>query len=319
MDKLQRLPSLQALQALVAVAAADSFTQAAEDLCLTQSAVSRKIQQLESHFGVLLFARSSRSVRLTAEGEQVLSTAQKILEQLKALDERISPQERPFRIRLHVSLAVRWLLPKLTDFYRRYPDISLSIETVAAEVVEPSSDSDAYIRYLPESPNEQACLKLFEETLIPVCAPGLGTAAQPLQAMADLLHFPLLHRSTDKQDWKRWLAANGGSPLEDYRQIPFNLDELALDAAARGLGVAMTDMVLAQESIERGVLVVPFGRPLKTGGIYAMYLQPASAAHPGHARIMQWFAQQAGDSTLATLVAEPSQDCIQCAPDYPGP
>lgn len=300
MDKLQRLPSLQALQALVAVAAADSFTQAAEALCLTQSAVSRKIQQLESHFGVPLFERNSRNVRLTAEGEQVLGTAQKILEQLKALEGRISPQERPFRIRMHVSLAVRWLLPKLTDFYRRYPDIALSIETVAAEVVEPASDSDAYILYLPEPSSDPSCLKLFEEALIPVCAPGLGSAAQPLQTMADLLRFPLLHRSTDKQDWKRWLAANGGSALEDYRQIPFNLDELALDAAARGLGVAMTDMILAQESIERGVLVVPFGQPLTTGGVYCMYLQPSAAAHPARARIMQWFAQQAGDHRLAT-------------------
>lgn len=298
MDKIQRLPSLQGLQALVAVAAADSFTQAAEALCLTQSAVSRKIQQLESHFGVPLFARNSRSVRLTAEGEQVLGTAQKILEQLKALEGRISPQERPFRIRLHVSLAVRWLLPKLTDFYRRYPDISLSIETVATEVVEPSSDSDAYILYLPEPSSDPSCLTLFEEALIPVCAPGLGGPTQPLSAMADLVHFPLLHRSTDKQDWKRWLAAHGGSPLEDYRQIPFNLDELALDAAARGLGVAMTDRVLAQESIERGVLIVPFGQPLKTRGVYSMHLQPSAAAHPGRGRIMQWFAQQTGASSL---------------------
>ncbi|AYC31566.1 LysR family transcriptional regulator [Pseudomonas cavernae] len=300
MDKIQRLPSLQALQALVAVAAADSFTQAAEALCLTQSAVSRKIQQLESHFGVPMFARNSRSVRLTAEGEQVLGTAQKILEQLKALESRISPQERPFRIRMHVSLAVRWLLPKLTDFYRRYPDISLSIETVATEVVEPSSDSDAYILYLPEPSSDPTCLKLFEEALVPVCAPGLGSSAQPLQSMDDLVRFPLLHRSTDKQDWKRWLAANGGSPLEGYRQIPFNLDELALDAAARGLGVAMTDMTLAEESIERGVLVVPFGRPLKTRGVYSMYLQPSAGAHPARARIMQWFAEQTGERAQPT-------------------
>jgi LysR family glycine cleavage system transcriptional activator len=295
MDKVQRLPSLQDLQALVAVAAADSFTQAAEMLCLTQSAVSRKIQQLEGHFGVPLFARNSRNVRLTAEGEMVLSTAQNILDQLKALEGRISLQERPFRIRMHVSLAVRWLLPKLTDFYRLYPDISLSIETVATEIVEPSNDSDAYILYLTEPPSDPACLKLFEESLIPVCAPGLGSSAQPLQSMADLVHFPLLHRSTDKQDWKQWLATNGGSPLEDYRQIPFNLDELALDAAARGLGVAMTDRVLAQESIERGVLVVPFGQPLQTGGVYAIYLQPSAATHPAHARIMQWFTQQSGE------------------------
>ncbi|MFW0754854.1 LysR substrate-binding domain-containing protein [Pseudomonas sp. H11T01] len=293
MDKIRHVPSLQALQALVEVSDSGSFTQAAQKLCLTQSAVSRKIQQLESHFGVPMFVRSSRSIRLTPEGEQVLGSARNILEQLKTLEDRLSPQKRPFRIRMHVSLAVRWLLPKLSDFYRRHPDISLSIETVATEIVEPASDSDAYILYLPEPSSDPACLTLFEEALVPVCAPGLGSATQPLESVEDLVRFPLLHRSADKQAWIDWLAANGAKSLEDYRHIPFNLDELALDAAARGLGVAMTDMTLAEESIDRGVLIVPFGRPLKTRGIYSLCPQPSAASHPACSLIMQWFAQQA--------------------------
>ncbi|VVP15830.1 LysR family transcriptional regulator [Pseudomonas fluorescens] len=293
MDKIRHVPNLQALQALVEVAEAGSFTQAALTLCLTQSAVSRQIQQLESHFGVPMFVRSSRNLRLTPEGELVLASARNILEQLKTLEDRLSPQKRPFRIRMHVSLAVRWLLPKLSDFYRHHPDITLSIETVATEIVEPASDSDAYILYLPEPSSDPACLTLFEEALIPVCAPGLGSPTRPLASVEDLRGFALLHRSADKQAWIDWLAANGGQSLEDYRHIPFNLDELALDAAARGLGVAMTDMTLAEESIVRGVLVVPFGHPLKTQGCYSLCLQPSAASHPACALIMQWFAGQA--------------------------
>ncbi|MGU3309641.1 LysR substrate-binding domain-containing protein [Pseudomonas sp. M5A4_2d] len=289
MDKIRHVPSLQGLQALVEVSDSASFTQAAHTLCLTQSAVSRQIQQLESHFGVALFTRTSRSLRVTVEGEQVLACARSILAQLKVLEDRISPQKRPFRIRLHVSLAVRWLLPKLSDFYRLHPDISLAIETVATEAVEPAGDSDAYIQYLPQPPNDPACLTLFEEKLVPVCAPGLG----PLTTLDDLRHMALLHRSVDKQDWRVWLAANGAGALEEYRHIPFNLDELALDAAARGLGVAMTDLTLAVESIERGVLVVPLGEPLETGGVYALCLQPMAASHPGCAMVMEWFARQA--------------------------
>lgn len=91
MDKLRHVPSLQAMQALVEVADSGSFTQAASRLCLTQSAVSRQIQQLESHFGVALFVRTSRSLSLTPEGEQVLTSARSILEQLKALEERLAP------------------------------------------------------------------------------------------------------------------------------------------------------------------------------------------------------------------------------------
>jgi LysR family glycine cleavage system transcriptional activator len=289
MDKLRHVPSLQGLQALVAVSDSGSFTQAAQTLCLTQSAVSRQIQQVESHFGVALFARTSRSLRLTAEGEQVLASARSILAQLRMLEERISPQKRPFRIRLHVSLAVRWLLPKLSDFYRLHPDISLAIETVATEVVEPAGDSDAYIQYLPKPPSDPACLTLFQERLVPVCAPSLG----PLTTLADLRHVALLHRSVDQQDWRAWLAAHSAGTLADYRHIPFNLDELALDAAARGLGVAMTDLTLAAESIERGVLVVPLGEPLETGGVYALCVQPMAASHAGCAVVMAWFAQQA--------------------------
>ncbi|MDB5997710.1 MAG: LysR family transcriptional regulator [Pseudomonas sp.] len=287
------------MQALVAVADSGSFTQAALKLCLTQSAISRKIQLLESHFGVALFVRNSRNVRLTAEGELVLGTARNMLAQLTTLEDRLAPQERPFRIRMHVSLAVRWLLPKLSEFYRHHPQVSLSIETVATEVVEPGVDSDAYILYLPEATSDAACMTLFRESLVPVCAPGLGSPARPLATLEDLVSFPLLHRSSNRQDWVQWLAANGGRSLEDYRHIPFNLDELALDAAARGLGVAMTDRTLAGESIERGVLIIPFGRPLETGGVYALNLQPAATSHPACALIVQWFSQQAEREALS--------------------
>lgn len=289
MDKIRHAPSLQALQALIEVARCGSFTRAAQTLCLTQSAVSRQIQQLESHFNVALFLRSSRSLSLTAEGEQVLASARSILEQLKSLEERLAPQKRPFRIRMHVSLAVRWLLPKLSDFYLRHPEVSLAIETVATEVVEPGNDSDAYILYLPQASSDPDCLTLFEETLVPVCSPTLAGAPRSVD---ELLRFALLHRSADRQAWIEWLSANEGKPLEDYRHIPFNLDELALDAAARGLGVAVTDMTLAAESIERGVLVVPFGEPLRTGGVYSLCLQAVAASHPACDTVMAWFANQ---------------------------
>ena len=111
-----------------------------------------KIQLLESHFGVPMFVRNSRNVRLTPEGEQVLATARNILAQLKTLEDRLAPQERPFRIRMHVSLAVRWLLPKLSEFYRSHPQVSLSIETVATEVVEPAIDSMPTSSICPSRP-----------------------------------------------------------------------------------------------------------------------------------------------------------------------
>jgi LysR family glycine cleavage system transcriptional activator len=297
MDKIFGPPSVGALQALSLVAESDNFTEAADKLHLTQSAVSRKIQQLESHYGVPLFVRSSRSVQLTEQGKAVLEVARKILKDLQVLDEQISPRDRPFRIRIFVSLAVRWLLPRLTDFYAQHPDLSLSIETVATEVVDPSGNCDAYILYLPEpredpSPQSPTFLTLFEEILVPVCAPVAVNNMPPPKTLEALAQHTLIHGSTGQHEWTLWLKANGGPAARKYKHITFNLDELAMNAAARGLGVAMTDFSLAQESISRGELVVPFGTPLKTTGAYVLWLQTAGAVHPGRQRILQWFAQQ---------------------------
>jgi LysR family glycine cleavage system transcriptional activator len=291
MDKLYRPPSLQALQALALVAESSSFTEVADKLHLTQSAVSRKIQQLESHYGAPLLVRNSRNMQLTEHGKAVLEVARKVLGELRALDEQLTRRDRPFRIRIFVSLAVRWLLPRMLDFYAQCPDLSLSIETVATEVVEASGECDAYILYLPEMPNDPAFLTLFEEFLVPVCASSAVNGKPPPTSLAELAEHTLIHGSTGHHEWTAWLQANGESVTNGYKHITFNLDELAMDAASRGLGVAMTDLTLAQDAINRGNLIVPFGTPLKTTGVYVLWLQTAGALHPARERILQWFAQ----------------------------
>lgn len=289
MDKVFRAPSMQALQALVEVADCGNFTEAAAKLCLTQSAVSRKIQQLESHYGVPLLVRSSRSVTLTVEGKEVLDTARRLITELQALEERLAPRDTPFRLRIHVSLAVRWLLPRLTDFYARHPDLALSIETVATERVDPTGACDACILYLPQLPADPAYHTLFEEILVPVCAPALVDGKPPPAALAELDQYPLIHGSTGHQEWALWLQAQGSEPSKTCKHITFNLDELALDAATRGLGIAMTDRTLAQELINRGDLIIPFGPALHTSGVYTLWLQPASALHPAREAVLAWF------------------------------
>ena len=302
MDKLYRPPSIGGLQALLHVAESDNFTEAAEKLCLTQSAVSRKIQLLESHYGVPLLVRNSRNMRLTAQGEVVLEVARKLFRELQMLDERISPRDRPFRIRIFVSLAVRWLLPRLTDFYAQHPDLSLSIETVATELVDPSGGCDAHILYLPEitsnSTPESPLLTLFEEILVPVCAPRAYYGRPLPESFEELANHTLIHGSTRQREWAIWLKAHGVVASRNCKHITFNLDELAMNAAVRGLGVAMTDLTLAQESINRGRLVVPFGTPLKTNGAYVLWLQSEGALHPARERILQWFAQQDTGSSV---------------------
>jgi len=293
MDKRFRPPSVQALQALVQVADACSFTEAARQLHLTQSAISRQIQQLEEHYGVALFDRTSRKVALTVQGREVYAVACEVLKDLQGLAERLSPAslDRPFRIRIFVSLAVRWLLPRLSSFYARHPTLCLSIETVSGEVVETSGDCDAYVLYLRDGLDERPLTLLFDEYLVPVCAPRLGDG-QPPRSLEDLSGHALIHGSTARHEWSLWLQARQDRPERAYKHLMFNLDDLALDAAARGLGIAMTDQVLAHDALARGDLIVPFGEPLKTGGVYALWLRDSGAAHPACQAVLDWFEEQ---------------------------
>lgn len=300
MDNPLRLPSLQALQTLVSVAQTHSFTESAARLHLTQSAVSRQIQQLEEHYGVSLFERSSRRVSLTEQGRDVSTVATQVLRSLGSLQERLAPAplDRPFRIRIFVSLAVRWLLPRLSGFYAANPGLCLSIETVGGATVDPGGDCDAYVLYLPEGLDERPLTPLFDEYLVPVCAPTLSDGQLPPRSLEELAGHALIHGSTSRQEWTAWLQAQDDQTPHSYKHLLFNLDDLALDAAARGLGVAMTDLILAQDSIARGSLLIPFGQALKTGGVYALWLRDSGAAHPACETVLNWFQAQAAERDL---------------------
>lgn len=294
MDKRFRAPSLQALEALIQVADCSSFTEAARQLHLTQSAISRQIQQLEEHYGVALFDRTSRKVALTEQGRDVYAVASAALGDLRALAQRLSPapQDRPFRIRIFVSLAVRWLLPRLSSFYALNPQLCLSIETVSGEVVDTTGDCDAYVLYLREGLDERPLTVLFDEYLVPVCAPRLGDGQPPPRSLQALGKHALIHGSTARHEWNLWLRAHQDPAERAYKHLMFNLDDLALDAAARGLGVAMTDQVLAHDALARGDLIVPFGEPLKTGAVYALWLRDSGVAHPACKAVLHWFQMQ---------------------------
>lgn len=294
MDNTLRLPSLQALQALVRVADTSNFTEAARQLHLTQSAISRQVQQLEAYYQTALFERTSRKVALTAHGREVYEVARAMLQTLRDLEQRLAPpsQDRPFRIRIFVSLAVRWLLPRLSSFYAINPGLCLSIETVSGERVDTGGDCDAYVLYLPEGLDDRPLTPLFDEYLIPVCAPQLRGGHPPPRSLDELAGHALIHGSTGRHEWTLWLQAQQDQAERSFKHLLFNLDDLALDAAARGLGVAMTDKMLAHDALVRGDLVLPFGQALRTGGVYALWLRDSGVTHPACKAVLSWFEEQ---------------------------
>lgn len=299
MDKNFRVPSLQALQALILVAETHSFTEAARQLHLTQSAISRQIQQLEEHYQTVLFDRTSRKVALSEHGHEVYKVAGDLLKALRTLEQRLAPApDRPFRIRIFVSLAVRWLLPRLSSFYAVNPELTLSIETVSGELVDEGGDCDAYVLYLPGGLDDRRLTPLFDEYLIPVCAPQLNDGRAPPSSTEALAGHSLIHGSTSRHEWSLWLKAQQDPPGRSYQHLLFNLDDLALDAAARGLGIAMTDQMLAHDALARGDLVVPFGEPLRTGGVYALWLRDSGVAHSACQAVLKWFEEQVEQTVL---------------------
>jgi LysR family glycine cleavage system transcriptional activator len=297
-----RVPSLQALQTLVKVADTSSFTEAARQLHLTQSAISRQVQQLEEHYQTVLFERTSRKVALTTQGREVYEVAREMLKSLRGLEQRLAPAslDRPFRIRVFVSLAVRWLLPRLSSFYTVNPGLCLSIETVSGELVDTGGDCDAYVLYLPDGLDERPLTLLFEEYLIPVCAPTFSDGRTPPRALDELEQHALIHGSTRRHEWTVWLQAQQDPSERSFKHIMFNLDDLALDAAGRGLGVAMTDRMLAHDALMRGDLIVPFGEALKTGAVYALWLRDSGMTHPACHAVLNWFEEQIEQTATST-------------------
>jgi len=288
MIKPIRIPSLTALATLIQVADSGNFTTAGKKLFLTQSAVSRQVQLLEEHYGCRLLQRNSHGVSLSPEGELVVQCARRMLSDLTQLEEKLHVRSAAFRIRMHVSLALRWFLPRLPAFYRLYPDSQLTIETVATDQVGIDTGVDACIAYVADLSDPDAPAPVIRERLIPVCSPDLRSGKKGLRSLKDLSRFTLLHRSDNHEDWHEWLAAHGVTDLGDYKHLTFNLDELVLDAAIRGLGVAMTDATLALDAIQRGELVVPFGQPLTTGGGYVLQIAPHAMAHKILPEVVAW-------------------------------
>lgn len=133
---------------------------------------------------------------------------------------------------------------------------------------------------------------MFEEFLIPVCAPTLSDGRKPPRGLDELEQHALIHGSTSRHEWTVWLQAQQDKAERSFKHLMFNLDDLALDAAGRGLGVAMTDRMLAHDALLRGDLMVPFGEALRTGAVYALWLRDSGVAHPACRAVLSWFEEQ---------------------------
>lgn len=304
-----RLPPLGALRAFEAAARLGRMTAAAQELCVTPGAISRQVRQLEEHLGVALFDGSKVRPTLTPAA-QILQPAlsQAFRQMADAVREVSDPARGPLDVACFSTLAVKWLLPRLFDFQARYPEIDVRLRTSAAETGDGPSRCDLAITAeavapspaaMPAPPDPQ---HLFMEYLGPVLSPALAQRMPaPLQAPGDLLSpawQPLLLRTrTRRNAWAMWAAAAQTSPALQTQAFPgqggpeFEHYYFTLEAAVRGLGMAIAPWHLVVDDVQAGRLLAPWG--FVASGYHYVMQRRSEVGLPRLDTFCTWLRQQA--------------------------
>jgi LysR family transcriptional regulator, glycine cleavage system transcriptional activator len=267
----RRLPPLNALRAFEAAARHLSFTNAAEELHVTQAAISHQVKSLEEILGLSLFRRYNRRLALTDAGQAHLPALRESFDQIASATQRISRDNALGELRVSTlqSFAAKWLVPRLPGFQERYPDIVPMISTSYRVVDFRREEFDVAIRLGRGIYPDLHVTHLGDDWVFPVCAPRLKRGAHALREPSDLRHHLLLHDSAVSNEpqapnWRSWLklAKVGGIAVD--RGPAYSDTALALQAAIAGLGVALGRRSLVAADIKAGHLVRPFGPVMQT-------------------------------------------------------
>jgi LysR family transcriptional regulator, glycine cleavage system transcriptional activator len=290
------LPSLSALQAFDAAARHLSFTRAGEDLMLTQSGISRQIAALEAHLGVRLFERTGSRLVLTDAGRSYAEDVRAALDRLEEVSiDAVRGRRTDAALRLGASMTfgLRWLLPRLGDFERAFPDLPLEVVVVPPGADPEGAGADlAVLRGLGTWPGHRA-RALFAERLVVVAAPGLLPPAAA-DAPLDFARLPTLQNASRPSLWLQWLRAAGRRPEGAIQGLRLPRDEMLIAAARQGLGLAVLPAHYVEREIEAGHLVKPFGEPVPSGEGYWVVVPEEKAHRPGLTRVRDWLGRQVG-------------------------
>jgi len=264
----RQLPPLAALRCFVVAARSGSFTRAAEELCVTQGAVSRQVLQLEAFYGQPLFLRQARGLELTEAGRQLDDTARIAFEQIAAttrlLRRRLELRELRFMV---PTCAMLWAMPLLMRFQARHPQFRMAVSTTLSHAMD-EQQFDAGIVYERLDSRQPHQRLLFAERLTPVCSQRLLQGPRALRQPADLAHSVLLHAQAAHADWRLWLQAAQLDRIDAAAGIDFETLDLSNSAAAEGYGVAMGDCVIIRPALDSGRLCAPFALQVATGHGY---------------------------------------------------
>lgn len=258
-----RLPPLNALKAFEASARQLSFTKAAEELFVTQAAISHQIKSLEEHLGLKLFMRKNRSLLLTEEGQSYFLDIKDIFTSLHEATEKLLARgaKGAITVSLQPSFAIQWLVPRLTSFNVQHPEIDVRIKAVDQADNSLTEDVDVAIYHGRGRWPDVYAEQLHTEYLVPVCSPLLLSGKKPINTMHDLANHTLLH-DTSRRDWKRWFKEANVKGINVNHGPIFSHSAMVVQAAVHGQGVALAQSVLAKPELDAGRLVNLFDHRL---------------------------------------------------------
>jgi DNA-binding transcriptional LysR family regulator len=305
----QRLPSLDALKVFEAAARQLSFTRAAAELAVTQSAVSRQIKTLEQALGLDLFTRYNRRLELSVAGERLYRSAGRALADLQAGIAEISgARAQVLTVTTAISFASLWLVPRLAAFRSLHPGIDVRLAANDAIVSLERERIDCAIRFCEPETAPAGAIPLMREEAFPVVSPRLlRDRARPLSRPADLRHHVLLKYDDPQRrlpwvDWSLWLSAWRIPDLQPAGSLTFSHYDQVINAAVEADGIAIGRTALVQRLLRQKKLVLPFGDRVAGARQYFVVVSRTSRTRPELRAFVDWIrAEAAQDAASADI------------------
>jgi len=293
--------TLASLRYFAAAARLLSFKHAALELNVTQGAVSQQIKHLERVVGCELFQRLPRQIRLTSAGERFFHVVRQALQAIEQEARAIGPgaSSRDIRLRAGPSFALRWLVPRLGDFYMRYPQIKLFVHAAYGHFDLAGRDFDLAIELMRGKARGMYSELLLQEYLIPVCTPKYLADHPALKKPHDLQRCVLLHDAepwpgaAKNAEWRHWLRNVGAGDVDSGDGQFFSLANMSIEAALNCQGVAMGRATLVQDLLQGGYLVAPFKRRVKSPVQYWLVCSKELRERREMQVTMSWLREQA--------------------------
>ena len=308
---VDRLP-LEAIRFFDAAGRHQSFAKAARELGVTRGAVAHRVRTLERYLGMELFERQSHGLVLSEGGQAFLIEVQHILSTLEKTAERFRVGAAAGALKLVAveAFAEMWLMPRLDAFRSAHPEIVIEFETSLGDhhEVDPARrEFDVWIAFVGSVPRTLQCEVLFEETLVPVCSPAFLASRGRPERPADLHGWPLLYDLAWDDYWAHWFASREAGAPDMSRASGYRLYSMMIQAALKGMGVALGHSLLIAPYLERGTLVGLFEPPVAAPARYFLAIAPGSGEKPEARAFLDWLRAETRKSAAGGKpAAEPT-------------